>query len=93
MQTRIILKFGLILLLVITISVFSFRAVRALVLPVEAGLGQTCSTTVSCESKFFCSGGKCVQCENDGRISTRDALDAAESQVNVLMARSRGGGL
>jgi hypothetical protein len=28
---------------------------------------------------------------NFGRMSARDALEAAESKVNVLMARSRGG--
>ena len=30
---------------------------------------------------------------NFGRMSARDALDAAESKVGVLMARARGGGL
>lgn len=34
-------------------------------LPVKAGLGQVCSATVPCESQFFCSGGKCVQCVDD----------------------------
>lgn len=64
MQTKILLKFGLILFLIITASVFGFRAVKA-ELPVEAGLGQACNASTPCDSRLFCSGGECVQCEED----------------------------
>lgn len=62
MQTKILPKFGLVLFFVITASIFGFEAVKAFKVPLEAGLGQTCDTSTPCDSRFSCSGGKCVQC-------------------------------
>lgn len=92
MQIKTLPKFGLVLFLVITASVFGFRAVNALVLPVEAGLGQKCNGFIKCGNQFSCSGvdgqdGVCVQC--DGSSGQCDTL-LNESCVNNVCTRPGG---
>lgn len=69
MQTKTVIKFGLVIFLAIVAFTFGFKTAKA-ALSVEAGLGQTCNTNTPCESKFFCSGGKCVQCVDESACTT-----------------------
>lgn len=69
MQTKTLLKFGLVIFLAVVAFSFSFKTARV-ALPVEAGLGQTCNATTPCGGEFFCSGGKCVQCVDDSVCDT-----------------------
>ncbi len=94
MQTKILLKFGLIALIVIAASVFGSKAVRA-ALPVEAGLGEACGTGVAtCQYPFFCSsGGKCVQCTSNSHCDDRLNESCSGNNICTLPGGNNAGDL
>lgn len=96
MRTKTFPKFGLILFLIITASIFGFGIVRA-ALPVEAGLGQTCNATTPCESQFFCNrvgsqDGTCVQCVDESVCHT-DLNESCSNYVCTLPGGNNAGDL
>jgi hypothetical protein len=66
---------------VITVTVISFGfgfKTDSAQLPVEAGLGEACDQGTPCQDPFFCSGGVCIQCQDNSDCT--DAL--GESCIN-----------
>ena len=50
---------------------FGFKIAKA-ELPVEAGLGEACDSETPCQEKFFCSGGVCVQCDDNSDCGSNE---------------------
>lgn len=98
MQIKIIPKFGLVLFFVITASTFGFGVAKALVLPVEAGLGQKCNGFTKCGTQFFCSGvdsqdGVCVQCDGSSDQCDEKLNESCINNVCTLPGGNNAGDL